>query len=543
MKLLNYNKMKTIKITLALTVSMLAVLTGFAQKKVTGIVYKDGKPAAGIVVEAHKSSGSFYTSFDGLYEVTISPKSKYITFSYGEDSKRLDLDGTEGDVINFSYDGSPIPDDGGEPGVILKSLEELQKDRDVEFLNNYSLYREFFKQDDFKSCEESWRKLYKTYPKSSLMLYNDGVKLFENKIANALNPNEKVAYLDTIAMIYDKRIKYFGNTGDPLSRKARIYLELILPMGLSEADMIKGVKKGYEYADAAITALGNKAHPSILVLKMQSSKKLFSVGQMTKADVLENYASAMTILEKELEDPDLKELAELVIPNITQIIESSGALDCASISELYTPKFEQTPDDIDMLRKIIAMSRREDCTDSELYIKVSEKLYELQPSAESALNMAHMFVKLKDNEKAQVYYKEACDKESDAVKKATNYYEASMLALQMSKVSLARDYAREAIKLNAEYCEAYILMGEIYAQAGRTIEGSDFEKNATFWLAVDYYEKASRFDSCKETALGKVKFYSGYFPNKEDVFFLGFSVGDRYQVGGWINEGTKIRVK
>ena len=39
-------------------------ISTYAQKVITGTVYREGKPAAGITVEAHKSSEMYMTSFD-----------------------------------------------------------------------------------------------------------------------------------------------------------------------------------------------------------------------------------------------------------------------------------------------------------------------------------------------------------------------------------------------------------------------------------------------------------------------------------------------
>ena len=72
---------------------LMAVGSSMAQRVIKGTVYMDGKPAAGVTVEAHKGS-TMMTSFDGKYEVTADPKSKYIKFTLmaTNESKKFDLD-------------------------------------------------------------------------------------------------------------------------------------------------------------------------------------------------------------------------------------------------------------------------------------------------------------------------------------------------------------------------------------------------------------------------------------------------------------------
>ena len=86
-------------------------------------------------------------------------------------------------------------------------------------------------------------------------------------------------------------------------------------------------------------------------------------------------------------------------------------------------------------------------------------------------------------------------------------------------------------------------MGEIYTQASRAFNGDAFEKSTVFWVAVDYYERAMRIPSCKSDAESKIKFLNSYFPNVEEIFFRELSVGQRYTVGGWINETTSVRAR
>ncbi len=65
------------KILLIATILLFSVFGSFAQRVITGTVYKNGKPAAGIMVKVHRG-GKMMTSFDGKYKLEASPKSKYI---------------------------------------------------------------------------------------------------------------------------------------------------------------------------------------------------------------------------------------------------------------------------------------------------------------------------------------------------------------------------------------------------------------------------------------------------------------------------------
>ena len=86
-----------------------------------------------------------------------------------------------------------------------------------------------------------------------------------------------------------------------------------------------------------------------------------------------------------------------------------------------------------------------------------------------------------------------------------------------------------------------MLIGDIYVAGSRAFSGTKLEKAAVFWVAVDYYNKARRGDDCSIDAAQKASNYRKYFPGKEDAFMEGLQEGQTYNVGGWINENTKIR--
>lgn len=537
------NWRRIMKATLKSFGTVLLVLIGmttFAQRKITGTVYRNGEPAAGIFVEGNKTKSTFYTSFDGVYELEITEKTKQLKFTYGEETKKLDISAMTEDVINFSFDGSPIPEAGSEPGAVLKTYEELLRDRDPEFSSNYSLYREFMKQGDIKSAYGPWKSVYKMYPKSTAMLYVDAQKIYEHYMEKATDINTKLAYIDSILMVYDRRIKYFDDNGDLLARKADYYLRTSLPL-VDDTHIKQVYTKGFELTNQSIEKSGDNVEPPILVLYLQSARGLYSANQINKAAMLEAYERVMAIVDKQLTNEKFKETAEQVVPQIEQIIEQSGALDCNALIEIYKPRFESSKDDVALLKKMNRMLTRKNCTDSEFFGQVAEQLYKLEPAPESAYTMARMFLRKKEYDKAFTYYAEAYSNEKDANQKAIYYYEAAMLALQQSELPKARNLAREAINNKADYCEAYILLGDIYMQASRGF--SEFQQSAVFWVACDQYERAARSEACKSDANSKISTVTRYFPKAEVVFLEGLTEGGSYRVEGWINETTRIRVQ
>jgi tetratricopeptide (TPR) repeat protein len=520
------------------------VLTANAQRVIKGTVYREGKPAAGVTVELHRSSQRIMTSFDGIYEITGDDKSKWIRFIFIDESKRVDL--PEG-VTQFDYlfDGiEPLNGVASEAGVNLKSQQELVAANDLEFMHNVTMYLESYKQGDYKSTLVPWRKLYDNYPKSTLNLYHHGATMYESFLEKATTKEEKDAFLDSLMNIYDRRIKYFNQKGFVMGRKATLWLRYNLPppADISNEDLASIYRKGYDMLEISTKEQGPETEIPVLVLLMQTSRSLFSFGKITKEDVVKNYELVSAVLnQKDASKPDEEGLSD-ARSAVEAIFSASGAADCEALISIYAPQCEEKNDDIEFLRTMLRRLTTARCDDSDLFNKASERMYELEPSAEAAFNMARMFVKKGDIDRAKTYYKQAMDQEKDESLLENYYYEyAIFIFATENNLQEARNYARRSLAINPNDCKVNMLMGDLYIAGSRGFSDDNFERATVFWVAVDYFNKARASEDCMAEATQKANTYRNYFPNKEEAFFIGIREGENYTVKGWINETTKVR--
>lgn len=543
-----------LRITLLIASIVIVGLTiAQAQRVVKGTVYMDGEPAAGITVEVHKG-GDMMTSFDGKYELEGDAKSKYIKFTFIDESKKLDIEDKSGDVFDFAFTGE-IPsadgdsdDSNGEAN--FSTLEELMKSQDKDFMNELSLYTEFYKQDDYKSAQPHWEKLYKNYPKSTRNLYTQGAKMLESRIENAKTDAERDALIQQYMKLYDKRIKHFGEKGFVMGRKGTSWLKYKLNTdrdNSAEGEELKAIhKSGYEWLNESVKEQGNETEPPVLILLMQTTVALFKLGEMPKEQVVKNYEKcigiAKTIVDTNEDEKTVEQTRDKVIPYIETIFGKSGAADCEALVGIYSQEFQEKKDDVDFIKSMLRRLGRAKCTESELFANATERLYELDPSAEAAFNMARRYLKKDDMEKAREYYKMAIDQETDDLLLATYHYERGLLRYaRTNNLVGAREDARKALALDPSLCEANMLIGNIYIAASQKFQGTSIEKAAVFWVACDYFAKARRGEDCSIDAAANIAKYKKYFPNKEEAFMEGLQSGAAYKVGGWINENTKVR--
>lgn len=418
----------------------------------------------------------------------------------------------------------------------------------MECVKNISLYSEFYKQKNYKDAVKPWKKVFNGCPKASKNTYLRGANIYKNLIAREKDATVKNGLIDTLMLIYDKRIENFGQEGIVLGYKGvDLYGYKKDEAALEVAEMLR----------KACTLNKGKTKSAIISIFMQATVDLYRAEQIEGSEVIDAYTLSMNTLdaaivynnklkerggkyqakaEKELEN------IETAQANVDALFSESGAADCDALAEIFAPKYDENAENIEWLKKITTLLNKYDCTDKEIFAKSAEQLNKLEPSAEAAHNLARLFLKKEDFAKAEQYYEEATKLQEDSVTKALYFYEWSTLAMAQENYPKVRNLSNSALKYNPTDGRPYIMIGRAYAQT-KGCGKESVEHGAVFWVAVDMFKKAKQVDSSLETqANDYVNTYSKYFPNFEEWFMaIGTKEGDKYTVGCWINVSTTIR--
>lgn len=406
---------------------------------------------------------------------------------------------------------------------------------------NLSLYKEFFKQwktsgyknEAVNDAIKPWREAFFGCPASSLGIYLDGAKMVTWKVKNTRDVALKDKYIDTLMMVYDQRIRYFKKEGYVLGRKG-VDLYTYRPEDFEEA---------YDILKRSVQMGGNNTYPDVLVFYMRASKKMIDDGKADVDIIFDNYDRCSQII-----DFNIKKFAENqkklsnwqnVKGNIDITFEPYAT--CDALIAIYTPKYEKTPDDIEMLKKLTKLLDKKRCVEAPLYFEATIKLYSLEPSPESAYLIGKMMMKKEEYNKAINYLKEG-GKLEDQDNVFNSYLMLAEAYSRLKNYPAARSYALKATRVNANDGHPYILIGDMYAATANDCGTNDLSKKAAYWAAVDKYYVARRVDpSMAELANGRISTYSAHFPQTETIFFHNLNEGDDYLVECWINETTKVR--
>jgi len=398
--------------------------------------------------------------------------------------------------------------------------------------SNLSTMSEFYRINMFDYAYDAWRFCFINCPKASKNIYVMGARILKHKIDNAPDNAMKQQYVDTLLMLYDKRMEHFGQEGYVSGRKGIDILRY----------RPEEIEKAHQHLSRSAELEKENSEEAVLVTFLQATNVMYKNNQRSADDLISAYLQVTDYLarSKSTDTATLKAASE----SVEKIFAESGAASCSKLDEIFTPKFESNPTDAELLKRITRVFDKENCTQSALFAAASESLYKIEPSANAAYNIARIFETQNNFEKSSYYYSQAAELETDNKIRATYFYKLSVIAEQQGEHSLCRTNALKAVELNPAFGDPYIIIGLAYAMSSSECGSNAFERGSVFWAAVDMFIKAKNTDpALTEKANEYIAKYSAYFPTKEEAFFNSYSNGMSYTVGCWIDEKTVVRTR
>ena len=397
----------------------------------------------------------------------------------------------------------------------------------VACIENLSLFREYYKQNNYVDALKPWRWTFNNCPKSSGNIYKNGPKIYKERIK--VDKENKAAYIDTIMMIFDQRIQYFGKEGYVLGLKG---YELVIADKKRSAEALS-------ILDKSITLDGNHADFRAVYGYMKAIVNLEKNGDKTKQDVLEAYARISEVIDYNIVNESK------VTKYFIQYAEKIENLftpyaNCEDLVTLFSAKFDAATEDVSFLKRVTKVLEKKECTNEQLFFDASSRLYELDPSASSADKMAKMSIAKGKYSDAIEFAAKAIEMEEVENQKAIYYLGLADAYRNAGSFLLARNAVYSALELRSGWGEAYLNLGNIYISGAKNC-GGDFEKSTVYWVAIDAFSRALSDEDTKARASKGINTYSKYFPTKETCFFNGVEAGKSHTIGCWINKATTAR--
>ena len=400
-----------------------------------------------------------------------------------------------------------------------------------------SYYTEYYKQKNYDDATPNWRQAYKLCPPScSQNLLIQGSDLVSRLIAKNSKDAAVVAGLvDTLLTLQDQRAQFFPKYATTALNNKATYA----------AKYVKDSKKVYDIYEGVIASLGGNTKASVLFNDFKAAVDLYGEGALGTEEVLNLYQRNLEMLDaiEPSSDVEKTQISDFRT-NIENLFISSKVASCEDLLELFGPRYEANPNDLQLATNIVKMlSLSEDCNNNELFLNAVTTMYRLEPSAAAAYYLYKLHSARGNVSDAVKYMQEAVDRDDSDVKQDASYlYELAVYCFKNGRSASAYEAASKVPAMDESLAgKAYLLIGTIWGST--TCGGDEIARRAPYWVACDYMNKAKAADpSLTDDANRYIGQYSRYFPPAADAFMYDLTNGQSYTVVcGGMRATTTVR--
>lgn len=389
-----------------------------------------------------------------------------------------------------------------------------------------ALYVDAIKSKDYMTAigPHSW--LLENCPDLNESLYINGSKIYEGLAKKEKDAAKKKEYQTTVMKMYDDRIKYFGNEGKVLNRKAFTAYKYYKNDKSRYAELMTLFNKTFELN-------GNKVLKNNLMAYMDVIRRYkLSGGELSDEQILDKYGEISDIIAFQKKSKGGSQL-DVIQENVDKILLATVDVDCGLLESKFVPKMKETKDP-NMAKKVFQLMLTAKCSDSPSFVEAAELVYQSEPAASLAKVIAIKNVAAGDISLGNEWYDKALSLTEDNLEKAELYFSKAQAFSNQGLKSQARSNARMALANDPSMKDAYTLIGNLYMTSYTDCRAgvSKVDDRLVFIAAYNQFQKAGN-----SSAMAKAK---EQFPSISEMFELGLEEGQSMTVGCWINETVKL---
>lgn len=425
-----------------------------------------------------------------------------------------------------------------------------------------SFFAESAKVKNYDQAQEHYNDLIQNCKDASRAIYQRGAIMFKDLMKSETDEAKKKEFAQKLINNNNLRMQFFPEKSDAGSLKAEN------AMAMYETG-IGSVEDQFNLFDEAWKEdQENFTNPKAIYEYFLLAVKLLDEEKISLQDVFEKYDEVLVhlellendqavvaapLIEKQENQEQLSNKEQRILKNSELRLQNydkiRGAVngvigsraDCENLIPLFEKDFEENKSDIEWLKRAASRLYSKECTDSNLFNQLVEQQHNLEPSAKSALYIGRLAERKGEINKALDFYKQSAELETKPTDKAKVYYNIANSYKAKNSFSNARTYFRKALEFQPSMGRAYLKIADMYADSANDCGADLFEKQAVYWLAADYADRAGRVSpALKENAKQTAASYRGRAPQTKDVFQSG-KQGTKITFNScWIGESVLV---
>jgi len=389
------------------------------------------------------------------------------------------------------------------------------------------------KNGDLVEAYSSIRWLWANTPELSTNLYISATQVLEEMIDIEKDAARKKALQDSAMMAYDLRMKYFGDEVEVLNRKLFKAYQYYGNRPEKMEGMVNNFARLFELGEANEI----RDYHALFYMDALRRHKKANNPALTDEEILKIHEMLSNHLENKIPNATGKEKAQLEEwkNQIDGILADMITIDCDFVQSNLGPKYMSDPSDIELGKKIIALSINLGCTDTDIFNKAAEEVSKVEPQKGLLKVLAQRALRDDRFDEAIKIFEQVIEMSEDNVEQAEITARIADVYNNRGQKGRARDLYLKAVQIDPSAKEAYSKIGDMimnsYDQCKREV--SRVEDRAIFIAAHEMYRMAG---NSQRMAQAKAQ-----FPTAEMIFTEGKEVGTDVKVGCWIQTTVKIQ--
>jgi len=394
-----------------------------------------------------------------------------------------------------------------------------------------ALYFDYMNIGDYRAAANDLNWLLVNAPELNLSLYQNGSKIYEKLAEETSEAPQKQVYLDSMLLMYDIRMSYFGDSLNVMNRKAyKAYKHFIR----DESKYLMLL----DLFDETFRISGNEVLNSNLPAYMNVIKlNKLKTENLSMEEVLTRYGQISEIIEHKIGlGMDLTKQKDLIDRMLTEAIPEG--IDCEFVIDNLGPKFYADKEDLQQAKKIFNFLLHGGCIKEPLFLESAKVIQSKEPSYGMGYKViARQCMALKKYDCAEDYLKEAVMLTEQPRQKADVFIDLGKLSsLRKDKIA-ARDYFRKAILEDQSNKDAFNSIGTLYYYSASECAGYESKVHDR----LSYIAAYAMFKKAGNTTMMKAS--KEQFPSKEEIFNEEIEKGSTMVVKCWINETVILQTR
>lgn len=432
------------------------------------------------------------------------------------------------------------------PDNPCKTLNKLSGYDREQVETAYVLYKDLVKVKKYDKALPYWKKAYYNAPAANGSIkyqFEDGITMYKHFYNQTTDEKLKKSYVDTVMMIYDKRVECYGEPAYIEGRKAFDYYYYFQNQ-ISDEEIYEMFKTTMDAKKEQVNYF--VVNPFTKILSDRILNKEITVEEGGK------YAQMLwDALEYGTSSGKNKEAWGIIndyAPSRLENLEGvKGLYSCEYYENKYLTLFKDNPQDCEGINTAYRRLAWGGCDKAgeamtSLVTAKKENCY-TPPPPPGKLRLAFDAYQDGNYSEAVQLFTEVVE-ETDNIEKKFKYnmYIAKIYYGDIKNYPKSRQFAMKATGNKPNSGEPYLLIGKLYASSGPLCgPGRGWDSQIVTWPAIDMFEKAKQDPLVAEEAQKFIRTYWQYMPKKEDIFQRTIKAGSSFKVGCWINRSTTVR--